>query len=89
MGVEGRRDGEMTGSRRVKFARDAVDAAIGLIEALPGSADRDRLLAEARACHDAVEGWHARAPTPEQHEETMRVILKLHQEASRLGRTAT
>lgn len=79
----------MTASTRVKFARDAVDAAIGVIEALPGSADRDRLLAEARACHDAVEGWRESAPSPEQHEDTMRVILKLHQEASRLGRTAT
>jgi hypothetical protein len=78
----------MTASRRLKFARDAVEVAIGLLETLPGSDDRDQLLAEARACHESVEGWSLNAPTPEQHEATMKAILKLHVEASRLGREA-
>jgi hypothetical protein len=76
----------MTASKRLKFARDAVEVAIGLLETLPGSELRDQLLGEARACHASVEGWSDNAPTPEQHEATMKAILKLHLEASRLGR---
>jgi hypothetical protein len=79
----------MTASKRLKFARDAVEVAIGLLETLPESAHRERLLGEARACHESVEGWSQNAPSAEQHEATMRAILKLHMEASRLGREAT
>jgi len=78
----------MTASKRLKLARDAVGVAIDLLETLPGSALRDRLLEEARACHASVEGWNETAPTPDEHEATMRTILKLHMEASRLGREA-
>ena len=78
----------MTASKRLKFARDAVEVAIGLLETLPGSALKDRLLEEARACHASVECWSERAPTADEHEATMRAILKLHLEASRLGREA-
>lgn len=76
----------MTASRRLKFARDAVEVAIALLETLPGSTQRDRLLSEARECHQAVEGWSAKAPTAEEHEATMKAILRLHMAASRLGR---
>ncbi|HTQ46615.1 MAG TPA: hypothetical protein VMI75_27870 [Polyangiaceae bacterium] len=63
----------------MRFARDAVEVAIGLLETLPESTDREQLLGEARACSES---------TNEQHEATMRAILKLHMEASRLGREA-
>jgi len=78
----------MTASNRLKFARDAVQVAIGLLETLPESALREQLLGEARACCESVEGWDQNAPTAEEHEVTMRTILKLHMEASRLGREA-
>ena len=54
----------MTASTRLKFARDAVEAAIELLQTLPGSVQREQ-----------------------QREATMRVILKLHVAASRLGRS--
>jgi len=79
----------MTASKRLKFARDAVEVAIGLLETLPESTLRERLLGEARACCESVEGWDQNAPSAEEHEATMRTILKLHVEASRLGREAT
>ena len=83
------RDGEqMTASKRLKFARDAVEVAIGLLETLPESTDKAQLLGEARACFESVESWDQNAPTTEEHEATMRTILKLHMEASRLGREA-
>jgi hypothetical protein len=79
----------MTASKRLKFARDAVDAATALLKTLPESMDKHQLLAEARACHDSVEGWSQSAPSQEAHEATMRTILKLHMAAARLGRGAT
>jgi len=78
----------MSASKQLRFARDAVEVAIGLLETLPVSTDREQLLGEARACSESVEGWSRNAPTNEQHEATMRAILKLHMEASRLGREA-
>jgi hypothetical protein len=82
-------DGEqMTASKQLKFARDAVEVAIGLLETLPESAVREQLLGEARACFESVDGWSQNAPSAEEHEATMRAILKLHMEASRLGREA-
>lgn len=79
----------MTASKRLKFARDAVEVAIGLLETLPGSALREQLLEKARACHACVEGWSEKAPTPDEHEAAMKTILGLHMEASRLAREAT
>lgn len=72
--------------KRLKLARDAVEAAVTLLQTLPASQQRESLLAEARACRDSVEGWSQKAPAPEEHEATMKAILKLHMSAARLGR---
>lgn len=76
----------MSAARRMKFARDAVEAAVTLLETLPRSPQRERLLAEAATCRASVEGWARETPAPEEHEATMRAILKLHMSAARLGR---
>ncbi len=75
-----------TPSRRVRFAQEAVQSATEVLGRLPESDDKQRLRGEAYACERTIEGWKHQAPTPEQHEATMKRILRLHVEAARLAR---
>lgn len=78
----------MSDSKRLRFARDAVDAVVTLLQTLPASAVKTQLLSEAEGCRAAVEAWTSLPPTLQEHEKTMKAILKLHMAAARLGRAA-
>jgi hypothetical protein len=77
-----------TTSRRLRFARDAVESVVGALELLPESDEKRRLLHDALACRRVIDGWADEAPTTEQREAAMTRVLKLHIAAARLARTA-
>lgn len=75
-------------SRRLRFARDAIDAVVSVLEALPESDERNRLLGDAHGCKRTIDGWADEAPSVEEHERAMQGMLKLHIAAAKLARTA-
>jgi hypothetical protein len=75
-----------TMSRRLRFARDAVESVVSALEVLPESDERQRLLRDAHACRSAIDGWADEAPTAEQHEAAMQRTLQLHIAVARLAR---
>jgi hypothetical protein len=78
----------MTVSRRLKFARDAVEAVVGMLTGLPDGRERRRLVDDASECEREIQGWDQRPPTPEQHEEMMKRVLGLHIAAATLARSS-
>jgi hypothetical protein len=76
----------MSVSRRLRFAREAIEAVVGVLTSLPDCAEKQQLVDEARACERTIDGWSHQAPTSEQHEATMKRVLKLHIAAARLAR---
>ena len=76
----------MPSSLRIPVLLDAITSALRAVASVPLCAEMDRFIREAESLRMAVESWQHTPPTPEQREDAMQRVLRLHTSAAKLRR---
>jgi len=76
----------VAGGPRIEFVLEAIQAAVSIAAPHPASQESERLVREAAALRQTVEGWRRSPPSKAIQDETMKRVLRLHVGAATLAR---